>query len=133
MSSGSLCLLRELATVAPAKATNFMPTVIELAHLRHFPHSHYLIETVWSQMCHIAPALGKRGVKPFLEDMLTPLFTALANSEHQLVAAAAGRFVAVLSRLIGPKIFHARCTADQQGMLASSVDVQAAIAAMSVS
>ena len=107
-----------------------MPTLVDLAHLRHFAHSHYLLETVWSQMCLIAPGLGKRGVKPFIEDLLPPLFTALA-SEHQLTAAAAGRFVAVLSQLIGPKILHARCTPEQQDVLASSIDVQAAIEAMS--
>ena len=118
MTSGCVCLLREIAAVDPERAIPFLGDLVGVARLDHFHHCHYLHEIIWSQLCNIASSVGKKAMKQHLEDVI-PLLCRSVKGEHQLAAAAAGRCTAALSKLVGPSIFAGRCSDTQRETLSS--------------
>jgi hypothetical protein len=121
-TDGAICMLRELAAVAPAALPPFLPALADAARLAHFAHCLTLHETLWRALPDIAEALGKKEFKPHLEPFLEPLFRGLGCG-HRLCEVAAGRCVGRLRDLVGPGVFAGRLTEEQRAAMEASADV----------
>lgn len=128
-SDGAICMVRELADVAPAAVPQFLPVLADLARLTHFAHCLTLQETLWKALPAIADGMGKRAFKPHLQEFLEPLFRGLTCG-HRLCEAAAGKCIGRMRDMVGPGIFAGRLTEEQRAAMAASDDVPPASGAL---
>lgn len=113
-SDGAVHMVKELASVAPDAAAEFIPALSELASLSSFQHAFNLHETIWRALPDICKGLGVKAFKAaHLESFLHPLFADL-RCGHQLAEAAAGRCISALRDAVGPRIFAGRLNDAQQ-------------------
>ncbi|MEW5302135.1 MAG: hypothetical protein WDW36_004944 [Sanguina aurantia] len=109
-SDGALFMLRELSSAAPHLVAQFLPEASELSRLACAPVAFGKMRaTLWAALAVVAPRLGKRVFKPFLDPFLDALFLDLAHGSD-LTACAAGHCAAVFRDLLGPAILAGRCT-----------------------
>lgn len=106
-SDGAIYLVRELCVVAPDVAVEFLPSIADVAILRHFPQTATLQETIWKQLVLMAKALGKKVFKRYLELFFDPLVFTLEGS-NRLAKFAAQNCIRQLNDFIGPTIFIGR-------------------------
>jgi hypothetical protein len=121
-SDGAVYLLRDLAPLLPAAVPEFLPTVADLARLATFQHAYNLHETIWRALPEIARALGAKEFKRHLEQFLGPAFADL-KCGHQLSEVAAGKCIASLRDLIGPRILAGRLDDAQRAALAGDPNI----------
>jgi hypothetical protein len=121
-SDGAVYLLRELSPLLPSAVPEFLPAVADLARLATFQHAYNLHETIWRALPDIARALGAKEFKRHLEQFIPPAFADL-KCGHQLSEVAAGKCIAALRDLIGPRIFAGRLDDAQRAALASDANI----------
>lgn len=125
-SDGSVYLVRELATCAPTTVIEFLPGLADLARISTFQHAFNMHETLWRSLPVIARALGKGVFKPHLEQFLGPMFGDLTCG-HQLAEAAAGKCIAEMRDLLGPRIFAGRLTQEQLELMSCNPNVASVV------
>ena len=104
-TDGGIYLLRELATIQPEKAQNFMQ---DLARSRKsICATPELTTTLWKQLPTIAKALGNRPFKQTLELCLEDM---IYDTQHdnQLAAAAATDCTLFILAFLGARIVQGR-------------------------
>jgi len=122
-SDGAVYLVRELATVAPTAAVEFIPQLADLARLSTFQHAYNMHETIWRSLPTIAQCVGIKEFKQqYLELFLQPLFADL-RCGHQLAEAEAGECISKLRDLIGARIFAGRLDDLQKAALESDSNI----------
>eukprot|EP00884_Botryococcus_braunii_P015994 jgi/Botrbrau1/3078/Bobra.0070s0065.1 len=121
-SDGAVYMIRELAGLDPAATTSLLPDLADIARLDHFENSWRLRETIWKQLPKIAERLGKKAFKPYLEDLIEPMFRSLTCGQP-LCQAAAGACIAAMRDFLGPSIWAGRLTPEQQDLMMRSPDV----------
>jgi hypothetical protein len=135
-SDGAICLLREVAGIAPMEALAQLPLLAQLAEKVDFTHAHRLQERIWIQLPMIAEGIvsglprgaGKRSFKEHLQSLLEPLFGALQHGPP-LVQAAAGGCLESLARLIGEGILLGRLNGEMRDCVLANPSVPPALRA----
>ncbi|KAL6754523.1 armadillo-type protein [Haematococcus lacustris] len=110
---GAVYMVRELASVLPQAATDWLPQLAEqAAQAEGFDAAPRLRESVWKCLPTIAQHIGKQTLKRYLHAFLRPLFADLSCG-CALTEVAAGKAIARMRDLLGAKIFAARLSETQ--------------------
>lgn len=118
-SHGAIYMVAEVSAIRPELAGPLLPTVADVAMQRHYKHHAVMFETVWRQVPVIARNMGARAFKPFLDELLDPLFVAL-RCGNRLAMNAAGEAAGFFAAFVGPAVFLARLTDTQRRELEQS-------------
>jgi len=121
-TDGCVYLIRELASISPETAVSLLPALGEAASCSHFSQYFKLLQNIWTQVPVVCKTLGSRKFKPYLEYLVPPLFTSLAD-DNQVVSSTAFSCIQDLQRIIGAQVFRGRLSRQYQEQLDRCLDI----------
>jgi len=115
LADGAVYMVVELAApdIAPQLAVSFLPLLVQLCELHHFPQADRLRSSVYKSLPLLAQRLGKTEFKRHMEPFLYPLFNS-ASSSHESHQSQENAVLCIhkLGQFVGRDIFAGRLPPD---------------------